>query len=117
MRPTEAVFRLGGACARHIPGPGADVLLFAGQVVETRERAIVTAPIRDVDISRLRCDERALAERNGMPLARTDTRSDNSTRPFERTLVLRGSEYVERKLVVERDVIVLPGRLIALAAP
>src|SRR5215469_9157400 len=116
MRPSKAILGIDGGVSGHVARIWADVLLIAGYAIEPGERTVISAAVRDDRIVRLGSDERTLAECDFVPVAAANA-ADRGARAFEGTFVLRRAKDVERKLIVEGDVIILSGRLIVDGAP
>ncbi len=117
MRPAEALLQLDGRSPRHVLGPRRDVLRLSRGVVPAQHRAVIAAAVRDVGRAGLRRDERALARGDLAPISQRNAAARNRARPLVRAFVLLRAVNVERKLVVERDVIELTRRLIVFRTP
>src|SRR5205085_10203478 len=117
MSPPKAILKFPGRGALLVMRPWANALVFFGALVVSQEKAVITAPIRDVRISRLRDAVGAFAIGDAMPVSESNHFRAAGTRSFKGAFILLCAVHVIGKLVVHINMIELPGRLIVLRAP
>ena len=107
---------IGRAMSRVIEREDTEILVLLARLVVTREEAFVVR-VDDVRVARIGNDEAALPAAGMRPIALLDDAAIGAARDAHVRVVLLRAIDVVRKRVVDRDVIELRSRLVAVARP